>query len=209
MNQLKYWINKNLEIVDYMLWNIRKKNLELNTKYNKMIDVKTKFEIKYQRLKERVNKFEEFEEFEDFESLNVLIESMRNISNANTNDLIIASVISNKLFDSLIIIDNKNSNIEDWLSAMRNKLKRNVDWYSKKTSKKTYILTRIENDVSKHLISRFKKNFIKSFLTAKEIFDDLNKVFDDLNKRLNVLKTYKRLKQVEVNKEFHTFWAEF
>jgi hypothetical protein len=61
----------------------------------------------------------------------------------------------------------------------------------------------------KHLASRFKKDSIKSFLTAEEIFDDLNRVFDDFNKRVNVLKTYRRLKQVEMNKEFHTFFAEF
>ncbi len=57
----------------------------------------------------------------------------------------------------------------------------------------------------KHLFARFKKNSIKSFLIAKEIFDDLNRVFDDFNKRINVLKTYKHLKQVKVNKKFHTF----
>jgi hypothetical protein len=61
----------------------------------------------------------------------------------------------------------------------------------------------------KHLTSRFKKNSIKSFLTAEEIFDDLNRVFDNFNKKVNVLKTYKRLKQVKTNKKFHTFFAEF
>ncbi len=65
--------------------------------------------------------------------------------------------------------------------------------------------TRINEDVMKHLTSRFKKNSFKSFLTAEEIFDDLNRVFDDSNKRVNALKTYKRLKQVEANKEYHTF----
>ncbi len=34
-------------------------------------------------------------------------------------------------------------------------------------------------------------------------------MFDDSNKRVNALKAYKRLKQVEVNKKFHTFWIEF
>ncbi len=57
----------------------------------------------------------------------------------------------------------------------------------------------------KHLTSRFKKDFIKLFLIAENVFDDLNKVFDDLNKRVNVLKTYKCLKQVEMNKKFHIF----
>ncbi len=61
----------------------------------------------------------------------------------------------------------------------------------------------------KHLASRFKKDSIKSFLIAEEIFDDLNRVFDDSNKRVNALKAYRRLKQVETNKKFHIFWAEF
>ncbi len=57
----------------------------------------------------------------------------------------------------------------------------------------------------KHLFARFKKNSIKSFITIEKIFDDLNRVFDDLNKRVNVFKTYKRLKQIKMNKKFHTF----
>jgi hypothetical protein len=61
----------------------------------------------------------------------------------------------------------------------------------------------------KHLASRFKKDSIKSFLIAEEIFDDLNRMFDDFNKRVNALKTYKRLKQIEANKKFHTFFAKF
>jgi hypothetical protein len=61
----------------------------------------------------------------------------------------------------------------------------------------------------KHLSSRFKKDSIKSFLIAEEIFDDLNRIFEDSNKRVNVLKIYKRLKQIKANKKFHTFWAKF
>jgi hypothetical protein len=68
---------------------------------------------------------------------------------------------------------------------------------------------RIDEDAMKHLASQFKKNSIKLFLTAEEIFDDLNRMFDDFNKKVNVLKTYRRLKQIETNKEFHTFFAEF
>jgi hypothetical protein len=92
---------------------------------------------------------------------------------------------------------------------MRSKLKENADWFSIETSKKAYVCTRINKDAIKHLASRFKKNSIKSFLIAKEIFDDLNRVFDDFNKRVNALKTYRRLKQVEMNREFHIFWTEF
>jgi hypothetical protein len=123
--------------------------------------------------------------------------------------MISSSVTSKKLSDSLILIDEKDFNIEDWLSTMRNKLERNFDWYLIETQKKAYVRTRIDDDAMKHLTSRFKKNSIKSFLIAEDIFDDLNRIFDDSNKRVNVLKTYRRLKQVEVNKKFHIFWTEF
>ncbi len=116
---------------------------------------------------------------------------------------------SKKLFDSFILIDNKDSNIEDWLSTMKNKLKENVDWFSIETSKRAYVRTRIDENAMKHLTSRFKKNSIKSFFIAEEIFDDLNRMFDDFNKRINALKTYKRLKQIKANKEFHNFFAKF
>jgi hypothetical protein len=95
------------------------------------------------------------------------------------------------------------------LSVMTNKLKENANWFFIETSKKVYVRIRIDEDAMKHLFVRFKKNSIKSFLTAKEIFDDLNRVFDDLNKKINALKTYKRLKQIEIYRKFHTFWIEF
>jgi hypothetical protein len=61
----------------------------------------------------------------------------------------------------------------------------------------------------KHLISRFFKNSIKSYTIADEIFDDLYQIFGDSNRRTNVLKAYRRLKQVESFKDFNIFWAEF
>ncbi len=57
----------------------------------------------------------------------------------------------------------------------------------------------------KHLTSKFKKDFIKSFLIVENMFDDLNKMFDDSNKRVNALKTYRRLKQIKMNKKLLTF----
>ncbi len=65
--------------------------------------------------------------------------------------------------------------------------------------------TQIDEDAKKHLTSRFKQDSIKSFMIVEKIFHDLNRVFDDLNKRVNKLKAYKRLKQVEVKKKFYTF----
>jgi hypothetical protein len=92
---------------------------------------------------------------------------------------------------------------------MRNKLEENANWFSTDVQQKAYVRIRIDDDVMKHLIFRFFKNSIKSYIISKEIFDDLYQIFDDSNRCINVLKTYRRLKQIESFKNFNTFWAEF
>jgi hypothetical protein len=84
------------------------------------------------------------------------------------------------------------------LSIMRNKLKENANWFFTDVQQKAYVRIRIDDDVMKHLISRFFKNSIKSYIISKET-----------NRRINALKIYKRLKQIESFKDFNTFWAEF
>jgi hypothetical protein len=186
MKKFVHWLNKNVEVVESLLFQLRKENIELNNEYNKLIKKKARFEVEYQKMKKRVNKFEE----EEFESLKMFIKSVRNTSNSIViSDLIIWK----KLLDSSIFIDEKNSNIEDWLLIMKNKLKNNANWFSIETGKKVYVRIQTDENVMKYLFARFKKNSIKSFLTAEEIFDDLNRVFDDVNKKINALKTYKRL----------------
>jgi hypothetical protein len=77
---------------------------------------------------------------------------------------------------------------------MRNKLKENANWFSIEMQKKIYVWIKIDEDAMKHLISRFFKNLIKSYITSKKIFDDFYQIFDDSNRRTNALKAYKRLK---------------
>jgi multidrug resistance efflux pump len=63
------------------------------------------------------------------------------------------------------------------LSAMRNKLKENANWFFTNVQQKTYVRIEIDDDVMKHLISRFLKNSIKLYTIANEIFDDLYQIF--------------------------------
>jgi hypothetical protein len=95
------------------------------------------------------------------------------------------------------------------LSIMRNKLKENANWFLTNVQQKAYVRIKINDDVMKHFISRFFKNSIKSYNISKEIFDDLYQIFDDSNRRINALKTYRRLKQIESFKDFNTFWTKF
>jgi hypothetical protein len=140
----------------------------------------------------------------------------KNISeNSNTflfiieDEVVVSTVTFKKLSDSSVFTDDKNLIIDDWLSLMRNKLKENADWFSIDVQQKAYVRTRIDDDVMKHLTARFFKDSIKSYTIADEIFDDLYQIFDDSNRRINVLKVYRRLKQIESFKDFNIFWAEF
>jgi hypothetical protein len=87
-------------------------------------------------------------------------------------------IIFKKLLDFSIFIDEKNFLIDNWLLIMRNKLKENANWYQIVLQKKVYVRTRIDDDAIRHLSSRFKKNSIKSFLSAEKIFEELNLIFD-------------------------------
>jgi hypothetical protein len=92
---------------------------------------------------------------------------------------------------------------------MKNKLEENANWFFIDVQQKTHVRIRIDDDVMKHFIFRFFKNSIKSYIISEEIFDDLYQIFDDLNRRINALKIYRRLKQIESFKNFNTFWIEF
>jgi hypothetical protein len=93
-----------------MLFQLRKKNIELNNEYNRLVDEKARFEIEYQKMKKWVKKFEKKEKFEDRESLEVLVELVRNTSNS----IVISNLfILKKLSDSFIFINEKDLNIED------------------------------------------------------------------------------------------------
>jgi hypothetical protein len=114
-----------------------------------------------------------------------------------------------KLSDLSIVTDDTDFTIDDWLSVMRNKLKENENWFFIDVQQKVYVRIKIEDDVMKHLTTRFFKNSIKSYTMTNEIFDDLYQIFDDSNRRTNVLKIYRHLKQIESFKDFNTFWVEF
>ncbi len=50
-----------------MLFQLRKKNIELNDEYNKMINEKAKLEVEYLEMKKRLEDYEEEEESENYE----------------------------------------------------------------------------------------------------------------------------------------------
>jgi hypothetical protein len=98
-----------------MLIEIKKENVELNNLYNVIINERARYEVEYERMKKRVEEFEQNrnnDENENVESLDVSVESIRNAS-VKVNVFASVMTTSKKLSDSLIFIDDKNSNIEN------------------------------------------------------------------------------------------------
>ncbi len=207
LDQLKYWLKKNKTSIVTTWINMRDEHVtffnQLNKKINEMNELIENYNNQTNKLHDAILIIRE---------LKIELRK-RNIKNSNTllsfiEDDVIVSTFK-KLSDFSIFIDDKNFIIDDWLSVMRNKLKENANWFLIDVQQKAYVRIKIDEDAMKHLIFRFFKNSIKSYIISKEIFDDLYQIFDDSNRRTNALKAYRRLKQVESFKNFNIFWAEF
>ncbi len=210
LDQLKYWLKKDEASVVTTWTSMRDEHVsffdQLNKKVKKINELTKDYNNQANKLHDAILIIRE---------LKVELRE-RNISeNSNTllfiieNEVVVSTATFKKLFDSSVFTDDKDSIIDDWLSVMRNKLKENANWFFTDVQQKAYVRIKIEDDAMKHLTTRFFKNFIKSYTIANEIFDDLYQIFDDSNRRTNVLKTYRRLKQIESFKDFNIFWAEF
>ncbi len=207
LDQLKYWLKKNEASIVTAWTNMRDEHVTFFNQLNKKIDEMNELIEDYNN---QANKLHDA--ILIIRELKVELRE-RNVENSNTllsfieDDAIVST--SKKLSDLSVFTDDKNLTIDDWLSVMRNKLKENANWFFIDVQQKAYVRIRIDEDAMKHLISRFFKNSIKSYIISEEIFDDLYQIFDDSNRRTNALKTYRRLKQIESFKDFNTFWAEF
>ncbi len=209
MNQLRYWLKKDENALIKAWMNIRDESIFVMNEYNKKIVKFEKFITEYNNCIDELNDAK-------FMIRELKIELReKNLRNSNIllfiieDEVVVSTATFKKLSDSSIFTDDKNLIIDDWLSAMRNKLKENANWFSIDVQQKAYVRIRIEDDAMKHLTARFFKDSIKSYIIANEIFDDLYQIFDDSNRRINALKAYRRLKQIESFKDFNIFWAEF
>ena len=58
-----------------------------------------------------------------------------------------------------------------------------------------------------HLEPRLRKGAMKPFLTAEEMFDQLERTYGDSNRKQTAINDFRALRQG--SKDFNTFWAEF
>ncbi len=214
LDQMKYWLKKNKVSIATTWKNMRKEHVSFFRQLNKKVKEMNELTENYN---DQANKLHDVMLI--IRELKVELRKRNHSENVSANSNTSLSIIEDevvvftatfkKLFDSSVFTDDKDSIIDDWLSVMRNKLEENANWFSTDVQQKAYVRIKIDDDVMKHLISRFFKNSIKSCTISKEIFDDLYQIFDDSNRRTNALKTYRRLKQIESFKDFNIFWIEF
>ena len=114
---------------------------------------------------------------------------------------------SMKLPDPPIFTDGKEISIDHWLTKMRSKLAANEDHMPTEVLKKAYVENRVGGEAMGHLEPRLRKGAIRSFVTAEEIFDQLERTYGDPNRKQNAMNSFRALKQG--SKDFNTFWAEF
>ncbi len=213
-DQLKYWLKKDEASVVTTWTNMRDEHVsffdQLNKKVKEMNELTKDYNNQANKLHDVMLTIRELkvELRKRNHSENVFANSNTSLSIIE-DEVVVSTATFKKLFDSSVFTDDKDSIIDDWLSVMQNKLEENANWFSTDVQQKAYVRIRIDDDVMKHLISRFFKDSIKSYIISKEIFDDLYQIFDDSNRRTNALKTYRRFKQIESFKNFNTFWAEF
>ncbi len=179
---MKYWLKKN-EVSIATTWkNMRKEHVFFFRQLNEKVKEMNKLIENYN---DQENKLHDFMLI--IRELKVELKERNHSENVSANsntslfiiekEVIVSIATFKKLLDSSIFIDDKNLIIDDWLSAMRNKLKENANWFFTNVQQKTYVRIEIDDDVMKHLISRFLKNSIKLYTIANEIFDDLYQIF--------------------------------
>jgi hypothetical protein len=125
MNQLKYWMKKNEDVLIKTWINIRDESIYVINKFNKKVNKMKIFTVEYN------NRIDELNDAKLI--IRELKVKLREKNLKNTFLFIIEEEVIvftfKKFFDLFVFIDNKNSFIDDWLSVIRNKLKENANWF--------------------------------------------------------------------------------
>ncbi len=136
IDQLKYWLKKDENVLIKAWMNIRDESIFVMNEYNKKIVKFEEFITEYNNCIDKLNDVKLIirELKVKLRERDLSEHNLRDISeNSNTSLLIIEEEIVvatfKKLSDSFVFIDDKDSIIDDWLSVMRNKLEENADWF--------------------------------------------------------------------------------
>jgi hypothetical protein len=154
---------------------IRNESSYVINEFNKKINEMKNFTEKYNDRVDELNDAKLIIRKLKMKSREKNLKNLNNLLFITENEVIVSTF--KKLSDFSVFTDDKDFIIDYWLNAIRNKLKENANWFFTNVQQKAYVRIRIDEDVMKHLISRFFKDSIKSYIIADEIFDDLYQIF--------------------------------
>ena len=109
-----------------------------------------------------------------------------------------------KLLDPPMLMDGHAAgfDINMWESKIVKKLITNADHYPTETLRMAYVNSRVDGEAYKHLAARSRIGAQKSFATAKEMFEVLQKAYGDVNQAHTAINKFRDLK---MTKNFNSF----
>ncbi len=90
---------------------------------------------------------------------------------------------------------------------MNDKLIINVDQFNDETICIVYMMSKLENDVAKHIFAQRCFDSSNSFTSIYKLFDHLKEMYNELNKNRKSRREYNALKQAD--KSFNVFYFDF
>ena len=114
---------------------------------------------------------------------------------------------SQKISNSSLFTDEKNSTWKNWYEKFQNKLEINVDLFSNKWVKLSYVHFRLFNDAAEIIQSRREHDYVNLYKIIDDLLKELAELFNDSNKKVNFRKEYYNL--IQESKKFSKFYTQF
>ncbi len=114
---------------------------------------------------------------------------------------------SQKIPDSLWFTDEKNFTWKNWYDKIQNKLEININLFSNKWVKLSYVHFRLFNDAADVTQSRHEHDCVNLYKIVDDLLKELAELFNDSDKKVNFHKEYYNL--IQESKKFSEFYTQF
>ncbi len=184
----------NAEIIilnDMKVW--KKRIYALNKETDRLVEMKQQDKSEIQQLKAKLQAFTAI-------TVNVIITAFLII-------IYFERFKYHKILDSSMFIDEKNSTWKNWSLNIWKKLAININIFSKKLYKLSYINSRLADDIIEITQVRRDLNCDNLYLTINELLEKLAQSFHDSDKKDNYHREYINL--IQESKKFSDFFNQF
>ncbi len=114
---------------------------------------------------------------------------------------------SQKISDSFWFTDKKNSTWKNWYDKIQNKLEINVDLFSNKRVKLSYVHFRLFDDAADVTQSKRERDCVNFYKIIDDLLKELAELFNDSDKKVNFRRKYYNL--IQESKKFSEFYTQF